>query len=512
MKNLYNWGFVMIYGYIAVLGLYLLLFILSRREKVSAYRNRTEKKSYPGEVFFLRAAAWYIRQKEQLSRRLTRRMPDRGRRYKEQSDKKQLGRKLRLLHPEVSESHQVREFYIRQYSLVLLALFVGNLLSLGAALYVRADRRVQEGGYINRKAYGQGDTEVALLAQIEGEEAEEIFYTVEEQKYKPDEITSLFQEASVKLPEAILGGNSSLDGVTEDLELVTSMDGYPFQIAWESSSYSLIRTDGTVLNEALQDAAVVMLTAYFSYEETTFEEVFPVQLQPAVFSEEELLIQSIRDSLDKQDLASRTDDSMRLPDRIGAKNVFWKEMIQDNSGYIFLLMCLAAALVFWSKKNEVEEKLRKRDRELLLDYPEIVNKLTLYMGAGMTIRNAFRKMGEDYKKQEVSGGRRYVYEEIVLLCHELQSGISETEAYAHLGKRCRLQPYMKLSTLLSQNLRKGSNDLLMMLRQETAAAFEQRKNAAKKAGEEAGTRLLAPMMMMLCIVMVLIMIPAYFSL
>ena len=70
---------------------------------------------------------------------------------------------------------------------------------------------------------------------------------------------------------------------------------------------------------------------------------------------------------------------------------------------------------------------------------------------------------------------------------------------------------MKLGTLLSQNIRKGNKDLLLKLRQEAAVALEERKNRARKAGEEAGTKLLLPMMMMLCIVMVLIMIPAYFT-
>lgn len=145
-----------------------------------------------------------------------------------------------------------------------------------------------------------------------------------------------------------------------------------------------------------------------------------------------------------------------------------------------------------------------------MDYPEIVNKLALYMGAGMTIRNAFFKMGEDYRKQQKER-KRYAYEEILMTCYELQSGRSEKEAYDHLGKRCQVQVYMKLSTLLSQNLRKGSNDLLRVLRQEADTAFEERKGLAKKLGEEAGTKLLLPMMMMLCIVMVIIMIPAYFS-
>lgn len=74
-----------------------------------------------------------------------------------------------------------------------------------------------------------------------------------------------------------------------------------------------------------------------------------------------------------------------------------------------------------------------------------------------------------------------------------------------------MQAYIKLSTLLSQNLRKGSNELMKMLHQEVAEAFEQRKNLAKKLGEEAGTKLLVPMMIMLCVVMVIIMVPAYFS-
>ena len=132
------------------------------------------------------------------------------------------------------------------------------------------------------------------------------------------------------------------------------------------------------------------------------------------------------------------------------------------------------------------------------------------MGAGMTVRNAFMKLGEDYRKQE-GGEKRYVYEEILIACHELASGRSETEVYDHFGKRCQLQVYRKLCTLLSQNLRKGSNDLFAMLRAEVDEAFRERQKTARKLGEEAGTKLLLPMMLMLCVVMIIIMVPAYFS-
>lgn len=507
----------MIYGYVVILALYLLLFFLSRKESVGIYRKTEGKNTYPGEIFFLKAAIWCIRQKERCLGHPDKYMMKKENGHqsayeKELFVKSQLGKKLRLLHPEIAEKHQVREFYIRQYALALTVFFVGNLLSLCVAVSVKNDRLLQEGSYINRKAYGEGNTEVSLTAQIEGEEAvEEVQYTVEAQKYDAEEVKWLFQEAVMRLPEVILGENKGLDDVVCDLELIDAIEGYPFQITWESSCYAIIRTDGSVHNEDLEAAEAVTLKACFRYEEEEYEEVFPVLVQPMVYTEKELLMQRIKTSLEEQNRASETESTMFLPDHIGTKNIIWKEVMQDSSGYFFLFMCVAAVFVFFTMKKEVEEKLEKRNRELLLDYPELVNKITLYMGAGMSIRNAFLKMGEDYKKQKVSGNRRYVYEEILLLCHELQSGISELEVYAHLGKRCQLQPYLKLSALLTQNIRKGSNDLLAMLRQETTAAFEQRKNNAKKAGEEAGTKLLLPMMMMLCIVMVLIMIPAYFS-
>lgn len=497
----------MIYVYLVVLGIFLLLFVLSRTENVSAYMNKTEKKSFPGEVYFLRTALWCMKQKEKF----TEKNAGNGKRSKELLYRGRLEKNLKLLNPSLPEKQQVKEFYVRQYSIMLLVLFAGNILSLCVAISSRTDRLLQEGNYINRKGYGQGDIEVALLAEVEGRETESILYTVDEQKYTDEEIKQLYKAAAARLPEIILGKNKSMEAVTEDLNLVTAIEGYPFKIEWESSSYSLVHTDGAVNNKELEKAEIVTLRAYFRYDGMEFEQIFPVQIQPVVLTEEELFLQSIEASLEEQNQASRTGSAMILPDYIENKNVIWREVIQDNSGYFFLLICAASILIFFSKSKDVEKDLEKRKKELLLDYPEVISKLTLYMGAGMTIRRAFFKMGEDYKRKEADNKKRYAYEEILLLVNELQSGISETEAYVHLGKRCQLQPYMKLSALLSQNLRKGSNDLLMMLRQEAAAAFEERKNTARKLGEEAGTKLLMPMMMMLCIVMVIIMFPAFCS-
>ena len=145
-----------------------------------------------------------------------------------------------------------------------------------------------------------------------------------------------------------------------------------------------------------------------------------------------------------------------------------------------------------------------------LDYPQVLSRLVLLIGAGMSVRSSFFRIGEDYRKERAEGrGRRFIYEEILLMCHEMESGVSELESYSHFAGRCRNHSYSRFCSLLSQNLRKGNAALLSVLQQEAAEAFEERKNLARQMGEEAGTKLLFPMILMLTITMIMIMIPAY---
>ena len=37
---------------------------------------------------------------------------------------------------------------------------------------------------------------------------------------------------------------------------------------------------------------------------------------------------------------------------------------------------------------------------MLKDYPDIINKLTLYLGAGMTVKRAWRKVTEGYAREK----------------------------------------------------------------------------------------------------------------
>jgi hypothetical protein len=134
----------------------------------------------------------------------------------------------------------------------------------------------------------------------------------------------------------------------------------------------------------------------------------------------------------------------------------------------------------------------------------------MLLRAGLTLKRTFQKMVSAYEKREKEEPR-YVYEEMKQICHEMENGLGEAAAYEAFGKRCGESSYMKLGSLLSQNLKKGGKGLADLLEQEAAAGFQERKNTARKLGEEAGTKMLFPMMLMLAVVLVILVVPAAMS-
>ena len=184
---------------------------------------------------------------------------------------------------------------------------------------------------------------------------------------------------------------------------------------------------------------------------------------------------------------------------------------KDKTGNLLSALGLAAAAAaVIAKKREEQNAQIKRREQMLMDYPGLIMKFTLLVQAGLTARKAFQKIALDYGKRE-AGKKREAYEEIRVACYEMDSGISEAEAYRRFGERCGQVKYKTLSTLLIQNLQKGSRYLADLLEKESVEAWEERKRKARVLGDTAATKLLLPMVLMLLVVMAVIMLPACLS-
>ena len=306
-----------------------------------------------------------------------------------------------------------------------------------------------------REGSGQGKSTETLEVQIGGIR-EKIDVTVSERAYGEDELKQIFSTASEQLTERILGDNESLDEVRSDLDLVTEIPEYGISVSWESDDYSVIDMQGKLNQEELtEDGRIVTLTAVLGYGEEKAAYEFCVRVFPPRAGSREQVLMELEEELEKADQQNRTGETMTLP--------------------------------------------------------QIINKLTLYIGAGMTIRRAWFCIAQDYEKNREKTGKRKAYEEMVCTMNQIRGGGSEGECYENCGARCGITSYRKFGMLLSQNLRKGPRGITETLRREAEEAFEERMNQAKKLGEEAGTKLMIPMFLMLAVVFLIVMVPALLS-
>lgn len=124
----------------------------------------------------------------------------------------------------------------------------------------------------------------------------------------------------------------------------------------------------------------------------------------------------------------------------------------------------------------------------------------------MTVRAAWKMIVESSEQSD-----RELIRQMRSTLREMQSGIPEEECYERFGMRCKTAAYMKFGAMLSQNLKKGAKGMGILLRTEAAIAFADRKRQAKQQGEEAGTKLLMPMFLMLGVVLLIVVVPAFFS-
>ena len=414
---------------------------------------------------------------------------------------------LSNLYPQTQLRDRIDQYGIRKASYLLLLFLTGILLA--AAVH---SMQMQEGVFagpqsLKRNAEGGADREVTLAAEPYGE----FTFTLRSRRYTQEQCEEMAKEAGEVLESAIQGGNRDLQHVTEDLFLPKKLEGYPFSISWESSRYSLVDQDGRVYTENLGEGetAQVQLRAVLTYEEYRTELPFAVLLTAKEYTGEEKLDREISSALAWQEEQSLYSGEMPLPEDVDGHALVWTEAYEDQSMPILLLFLAAGAAWYVFSDRQLHQKVQERTRQMQLDYPGIISRIVLLTGAGMSIRNVFFKLADDYRRGLRAGkASRYVNEEILLLCNELESGIAEPDALTHFSRRCRSRQYTKLCSLLIRGRSKGSSTLLQELQEEAEYAYEARKSMARQLGEEAGTKLLLPMMLMLVVTLMMILLPA----
>ena len=398
---------------------------------------------------------------------------------------------------------------IRRWNRQILC--VGAGLALYGAAMAGAEGGPEQEGILERREWGDGETEYQLYVQGLEEGWLPLEVEIQPRRYGEEEAEQIFETILEELPEQMRGANPSLEQVREDLELPDSFPEYGVEARWESLDPELISSFGEIRGRPEQKErarlSVELTDGVHERRETLW-----VQVCPLSETETERLLEALREQIRQADLQNPEEGTVRLPDQLEGKALRYRQADTDQYQLFPVLGVSAAALLYARDRKEEERKREQRNRQLQMDYAEVVYQLMVFTGAGLSVGLAWERIVRNYQERaEKQGKTRPAFEEMALAFARMQQGIPESRAIEEFGRRCGLQQYRKLSGLLEQNRRTGTRDMQKLLEQEMTEAWEQQKGLARRLGEEAGTKLLLPMFLMLAVVMVLILLPAMMS-
>ena len=398
----------------------------------------------------------------------------------------------------------------------ILCLMAGLFIGLAAQLWQHTDSALLEGNTLARGSYGQGDQTYSLIVEGLGEKDVPVEMVLSERMYTKQEAHKTYEAVMVQLPQIILGNNPSLEDVRQDLNLLTYLDSYGIRLRWESDEPELLDSFGELhVHEMKQrgiDEQGIRINLHVRMTEGKWPEEYELSVcvKPPVLTEQEQTEAAFAEFLKKEDELQSTTAYMKLPKEYQGRSLQYSLPEESVFVPVMGLGAAGAVLCFLKDRAGLQNRAEARKRQLALDYPEVLSRLTIFLGAGMSIRTAWDKIALEYNMMVEQGRRRkrYVYEEMYETSCQMKGGVPEGSAFEEFGRRCGLQSYMKLGGLLEQNRKNGSKNLKNLLRTEMTDAFEQRKHQARRLGEEAGTKLLLPLFILLSVVMVMIAVPA----
>ena len=360
--------------------------------------------------------------------------------------------------------------------------------------------------YIQRPYVDEDDTEVKI--EVEGllEGSQKIEIPVSKRVYSNEEVKEAMKKGMDEILKILPGENTSLQDITTDLNPVSELSDLGLNVKWDFGDGDIIDVQGKVDNENLGESVDIDIGVTLSYESYEESYVIPARVMPKPMSADESLIKRFKDYISVADKKSAGESGFYLPESFEGKKLVYHLEDGINFHLIWIMGIIVAILLYLREKNNDRQKLEKKKRELLKDYPDIVSKLIVFIGAGLSVRQSWEGIVKDYESENKE--KRYAYEEMAKSLARLKTGTQENVVYKEFGRSCLLRQYMKLASLLEQNRKSGISTLSTLLGMESQSAWEERLNLAKREGEELNTKLLLPLFIMLLIVMMMIIVPA----
>ncbi len=384
-------------------------------------------------------------------------------------------------------------------------LIIVYLLTFLLAIYMDIKQgKLEAGEIIYRNDVGEDEIDVELLLEVDGVfENHSVDLTIEPRKLTANEAEKYFKVVTEKI-------DKDFEKIDSIVPIKKNYEKGIIKAKWSFSPVGYIGIDGIIDSAKIPEEGM-LFTATVVLQSGTYEKVyqFPFFLDKPVLSPQEKVEQELSAWFDKQQ-NMEGESVFQLPKEIAGYSLEWKEKGEYLTVKILILEILSVVLLFFARKKEKENAEKKKYQQREIVYPELINQLLILLEAGMTTRQAWRRIAIQYaeKRKQKLVEESEVYNAIVQMDKQLSEGEKERIAYENFMNQMELMSYRRLMRLLINNLEKGNRDICVQLSLEAKQAYDKRLLLAKKLGEEASTKMLIPMMLMMVLIMVIVMAPA----
>ena len=409
---------------------------------------------------------------------------------------KTLIRKDRILNTTSLEDETTKQM-ISVYRKILWGIVLVSSVVLGLTFVPENKNELYK---LKRPETGEASVYVDMQLRERGNKSGESFrLEVSPRQYSEKEFNKESEKAKVYIDKCILQDNPSKEMVTTDVYLPTRDEKGILSVTWSTSDPDIISSTGQVNSSKLKEPAEVTLTADIRDENHSV--TYPVRLK-VVESSKLTSSEKAKASILNIEEGNRSEKELVLPHTIGDISIIRESGWDRKISGILVGGIIVVFLLGYIQLSKLKEKGKKRDSELRDSYFSFVNKLAIYIGAGLGMKDAIAKSAGGIRSEILK-------DETVFMLNKISSGVSEGTAYMDFGRALGLQEYIRLMSLISQNLVYGNSNLIKMLDSEAKQSINLKREHIRKKGEEASEKLLLPTSMLLILVIIIIMYPAF---
>lgn len=291
---------------------------------------------------------------------------------------------------------EARMLAYKKGATVFFCLLVTIVLASICELQLLRNQEEIQANRIARPYPGEGEKSITATYQTEYGKGI-IDFVVEEKILTGAQRTELFDYGEKILNQLILGDNTSLEKVTKPLCLVHDIPGTGLKVNYKIHDYDLISSNGSIDFEHVQkEGSKAVITAQITYENSQRTVEYDLMIYPPNLTNQEQLEKELSLAIQQEDMASRTQDYQRLPEKIDQYDVIWHSSRKGKTVLIVFFGIIITALMPVMIERRKRDKEQKIVRQMKRDYTEIVIKYQLLLSAGMTTRGAWSRIVTDY--------------------------------------------------------------------------------------------------------------------